>query len=631
MKKIYLSLTILAVTSSAIAQRSLVNQEAAPFSNFSKSNTEKPTQQAMGSEKVGGVVLWSNDFSTATDWTINNSGQTGNAFGWRIGTGAENSWWATTTVNSVSDGAYAELNNGNPTANPATQALNVTYTMTTTSAIDITNAPLNSNNTDQVSLRYMQFGARFNDAQEVYISTNGTTWTLVDDNSDKPVLSASGGAAYTNPTTEVINIAPYIAGNATSVWIRFSWTTAFPSSATNPNVWVTYGWFIDDVAIITNADNDVTLSTPFYSAGTFGFPYPITAFSQVAPITFTGKVINNGASAQPGTKLDVVVGANTYTSNVVTLPVGGTDSLVATTTFTPAAATATFTANYAASATAVDENPTDNAGTRTFSVAQHVYARDEAGLTGNGATGSITNFSSNAGQPFKIGGIYEIMGAGTIYGAQVILRGTIPSGGGLLYAEIYKFDGTDYIFQSGTEDVTITGAAQTNTLLYLPFVSPLTVAPGDDILIVAGHYGSELPIASAGAAVDGSVVGFDGSGTLFGLANPVNPCVRANFDQNLWIAAGISEKELNGIKLGQNAPNPFNADSKINFEIPASANVTFTITDLAGKLVETIQMGNLTAGAHTLELNANNYNSGVYFYTLTVGQNQLTNRMVIQK
>lgn len=630
MKKIYLSLTILAVASSAIAQRSVVNRDAAPFTSFSKEN-HKITQAANGNEKVGGIVLWSSDFTNASDWTINNDGQTAASYGWRIGSGTNNSWWTNTLIASTSGGNYAEVNNGNPTANPGTQALNVTYTMTTSTSIDVINAPLNANNTNQVSLTYKQFGARFNDAQEVYISTNGTTWTKVDDNSDKPVLSASGGAAYTNATTETINISPFIGANPTTVWIRFSWTTAFPSSATNPNVWVTYGWFIDDVAIITNADNDVTLSKPLYAAGTFQFPYTITAFSQVSPITFSAKVTNNGAAAQPGTKVDVVVGSNTYTTNVVTLPVSSSDSLVSTTNFTPAAATASFTANFAASATATDENPTDNTASKTFHVAQFAYARDEAGLLGTTATGSITNFSSNSGQPFKIGGIFEIMGAGTIYGAHVVLRGTIPTGGGLLYAEIYKFDGTDYIFQSGTVDMDITGASQTNKLLYLPFITPLVVAPTDDILIVAGHYGSELPIASAGAAIDGSVLGFDGTGTLFGLANPVNPCVRISFDQNLWIAAGVNEIENNGIVLGQNTPNPFNADSKINFEIPAAANVSFTITDITGKIVETIQMGNLNAGSHILELNASNYNSGVYFYTITVGQNQLTNRMVIQK
>ena len=33
------------------------------------------------------------------------------------------------------------------------------------------------------------------------------------------------------------------------VWIRFSWTTNIPSQATNPNVWIAYGWCIDDVSL----------------------------------------------------------------------------------------------------------------------------------------------------------------------------------------------------------------------------------------------------------------------------------------------------------------------------------------------------------------------------------------------
>lgn len=225
--------------------------------------------------------------------------------------------------------------------------------------------------------------------------------------------------------------------------------------------------------------------------------------------------------------------------------------------------------------------------------------------------------------------MYEIIGDGIITGAEVVLKGTIPTGGGLLFAEVYRFDGTDYVFEQGTQDLNITAANQTNKVLYLPFTTPLVVNAGDDILIVAGHYGSELPIATAGAAVDGSVAGFDETGTLFGLADPENPCVRmriVNVNQ-----ASVYENESNGIKLGQNMPNPFTADSKINFEIPASALVSFTITDISGKLVETIEMGNLAAGSHSLVLNATDYNSGVYFYTITVGQNQITNRMVIQK
>lgn len=369
MRKIYLSLAILAVSSAAIAQNVGSNRAFANPTSYQRINTERPLQTALGNQKVGGVVLWTNNFSTPSDWTINNDTVTTINYGWKINTGADHSWWANiTSVNGGSGGAYAELNNGNPTLNPGTQRMGVTYTMTTAAPIDITNAALNTNNTDQVSLKYLQYGARFNDAQEVYISTNGTTWILVDDNSDKPALTSTGGSAYNNSTTEVINIAPYIAGNATSVWIRFSWTTGVPSQSTNPNVWVTYGWFIDDVSIITNPDSDLTISSPFYAAGAMEYPYPITPLTQLTPITFSAKVKNNGATSQVGSKLDVTVGANTYSSNLVTIAPGASDSLVANTTFTPAATVASYTATYTAVGSGTDDNPADNVTTKTLHV-----------------------------------------------------------------------------------------------------------------------------------------------------------------------------------------------------------------------------------------------------------------------
>ena len=47
--------------------------------------------------------------------------------------------------------------------------------------------------------------------------------------------------------------------NPSSVWIRFSWTTNYPNQATDPNVWITYGWCIDDVQIAESPANRITM------------------------------------------------------------------------------------------------------------------------------------------------------------------------------------------------------------------------------------------------------------------------------------------------------------------------------------------------------------------------------------
>ena len=155
---------------------------------------------------------------------------------------------------SLFGGAFAELTNGDPFTNPS-WPMNVVYTMTTASPI----AVYDSIGSGNATLSFEEFGARFNDLQEVQVSTDGINFTTVADNLSYAVLSQSGGSSYPNPALRTVNIAPYIASNPNSVWIRFSWTTNFPNSATNPNVWVAYGWMIDDVQLSETPANSISL------------------------------------------------------------------------------------------------------------------------------------------------------------------------------------------------------------------------------------------------------------------------------------------------------------------------------------------------------------------------------------
>ena len=137
------------------------------------------------SSKALGQVIWSDNFDDTSTWVIDNDGQSGLEFGWNINTTNEG-WWSGNGINSTSGGANAELVNGNPTLNPGTQAQNVTYTLTTDSMIDI--ASLGGSN--MCVLEFEQYGARFNDLQEVQISYDGTTFTTIGDNLDQSVLSS---------------------------------------------------------------------------------------------------------------------------------------------------------------------------------------------------------------------------------------------------------------------------------------------------------------------------------------------------------------------------------------------------------------------------------------------------------
>ena len=72
-------------------------------------------------------------------------------------------------------------------------------------------------------------------------------------------------------------------------------------------------------------------------------------------------------------------------------------------------------------------------------------------------------------------------------------------------------------------------------------------------------------------------------------------------------------------RLLQNYPNPFNPATKINFSIPKTSYVTIKVFDLLGKEVAMLTDEKKSAGNYSLEFNAGNLASGVYFYSMQAG------------
>ena len=69
--------------------------------------------------------------------------------------------------------------------------------------------------------------------------------------------------------------------------------------------------------------------------------------------------------------------------------------------------------------------------------------------------------------------------------------------------------------------------------------------------------------------------------------------------------------------LHGNYPNPFNPSTRIEFDLPESAQVSLQIVDMLGRQVMTLPAQQVEAGANrTLELNATNLASGHYLYRI---------------
>ncbi len=83
--------------------------------------------------------------------------------------------------------------------------------------------------------------------------------------------------------------------------------------------------------------------------------------------------------------------------------------------------------------------------------------------------------------------------------------------------------------------------------------------------------------------------------------------------------------------LNQNYPNPFNAATKIVYFLKKAGDVSLTMYDVSGRTVLKRNAGYKPSGIHDFILDMEKYSSGVYFYTLNIGSERITKRMVIVK
>lgn len=95
--------------------------------------------------------------------------------------------------------------------------------------------------------------------------------------------------------------------------------------------------------------------------------------------------------------------------------------------------------------------------------------------------------------------------------------------------------------------------------------------------------------------------------------------------------AGINEEASNGIKLGQNQPNPANGMTTIQYEINNAGNVSLELYDMTGRQVLFVDEGKQAAGKHNILIDSEKLNEGAYYYSLKVNDTRLTKKMIITK
>jgi hypothetical protein len=599
MKKFYISLIGLLTFGSSFAQMNSIsplNKKNSQMIGQVKSSKEISTEKA--------VVLWSDDFSTAGNWAIENNGT--NVGVWEITndpTVIPVAALAPMASSTASNGfLFVNSDANNTVDNDGTQIIT---TATNVTPIDLTGQP-------NVKLIYEHNFRWYKDTRGVRVSgNNGLTWTDFEMSNVTDYTTPNQNSD--NPEVTTIDISS-VAGGQSQVLVQFYYD--------DNDIWAWY-WAVDDVKIVVTDDYDLTLNSAYWgSTGFWGtrLPYYQIPTAQIAPIDFAGIVKNSGVMTQS----DIVFTAaipSLYAgvSAPYSLALSQFDTLPCSTQFTPTASAATHTVTFATTSAATEAFAADNTiAPITISVNNVIYARD---------AGVIENGSYNAGDGFEAGNIFDIVTTSEVSAIDVVIGSTAVAGAEI-FVKLYSIDPTngDFIYMDESFPYTL-ATANLGQKITLALQNAQILNAGESYLAVVGSVGdagasNDLVVATSGTSEANTSYYYDATDlTWYYTTN--TPMVRLNFSP-----ASINEVSSN---FGLNVyPNPANTSATISMALSNEANVVINVTDLSGKVVYTNALGKVN-GAQKITVNTDSLSSGVYMVNLSVDGAVSTQKLVVRK
>ena len=139
-----------------------------------------------------------------------------------------------------------------------------------------------------------------------------------------------------------------------------------------------------------------------------------------------------------------------------------------------------------------------------------------------------------------------------------------------------------------------------------------------------------MPVALALLA---SIV-LDGKIQVFGGSITTHPCIGSSEIYEFTPLIVPVEVEVSApleFLLQQNFPNPFNPSTTIGFGLQNKSAVKIIVLNSIGEEVAVVLNEERDSGCHTVEFNAANLPSGVYFYRLQAGSFVETKKMILLK
>jgi hypothetical protein len=383
MNKLYIpALALALVGADAHAQSSVGNDKAASKRYDGTTIVTRrttPTMQAGGTQRD---VIWSNDFSNPSDWVVGTvEGASDDT--WVIGTTGPTGPYAgqvgtiasTTAANGFALFDSDLLCSGNQEA-----------TLTLATPVDLTNY-------SGLLLTFEQNYKRFYDNVWVDWSVDGTNWNPIQLNAD---MDHGGTAAATdNPQLTTVNMSAL--GGVATAYIRFRFESRPGSEdplggGTYPDnlVGCAYSWMVDDVGFITLPEYEIQMNYAYNSTTGTGEEYGRIPSSQLpATMNIGAELYNLGQNEQTGVTVEVAYSdaggtpVPGFAGSLPVDPIGSDQSAIADgdinipSGLAPGLYSATF--EIEGDNLSLDNDPSNNSGTRNFEVTDNLYSVDAIG------------------------------------------------------------------------------------------------------------------------------------------------------------------------------------------------------------------------------------------------------------
>lgn len=619
-RNILFGLSLTALAGTAMAQQALnIPSKSVQPAHIAPYSGEATKPQTQFQTRAGGDVIFSDSFDGTATWTVGTSGQGtfilgDNTHPQVAGANQLGTYMGVMASSSALDG-FAFFNGVQYLIGGSVDAQNTWVQSPVISFTGVTIAKLS------FEQRYRAFNSDVTMVE--YSEDGGATWTF------SQVVNA---AVPTNASAVQNTVSVYIPVNGSANgMIRFRWENTSEDDAFGSG----YGWMVDDVEIIEGYDNDIQLGFTYSAIGAEVLQYtkiPVDQATAAGNVSFGAEFKNVGNNSQD-VQLHVTSGSYDQTGLAVTAPFFAEDSVEIVTGDGMAIPTTAGAANFTyelVSNNTLDETGDDSA-VIPFEVTDYVMAVDAYDGTSASMSGYFTSWQSPTGDQ-SIGTLFEIFSA-TDAGAVQVGIGNVGTSqqatyvGREFFVQIFEFDGVDFQYLDETP-AHILAANEFGTLVSLNMDHLVHFEPGLHLVVVTTFAGAPIPVAFAGNSLKGSTIGIDNGDFVSLISDDATPnyveapVVRLNFEGNI----GVKEKDL--VTNVNIFPNPASETATVEYSLGNTSDVTIVVTDIAGKTVETITAGQVSAGTNSAELNVANYSNGIYNVVITSNESSVTKKFV---